>query len=31
MLGQVATAAKSLEGEINDARKMAFAMAGQFH
>lgn len=31
MLGQIATAAKSLEGELNDARKMAFAMAGQFH
>lgn len=31
MLGQIAAAAKSLEGELNDARKMAFAMAGQFN
>jgi hypothetical protein len=31
MLGRIATAAKSLEGEVNDARKMAFAMAGQFN
>jgi Glycosyl transferase family 2 len=31
MLGQIATAAKSLEGEINEARKMAFTMAGEFN
>jgi glycosyltransferase involved in cell wall biosynthesis len=30
MLGQIATAAKSLETELNDARRMAAAMAGQF-
>ncbi len=31
MLGQIATAAKSLEGDINSARKAAFDMAGQFN
>jgi len=30
MLGQIASAVKSLEGEINGARKVAFDMAGQF-
>ncbi len=30
MLGQIVSAAKSLEGEINEARQMAFSMAGQF-
>jgi hypothetical protein len=30
MLGQIAAAVRSLEGELNDARKMAFTMAGQF-
>ena len=31
MLNSIATAAKTLEGELNDARKMAFTMAGQFN
>ena len=31
MLNQIAAAAKTLEGELNDARKMAFTMAGQFN
>jgi hypothetical protein len=31
MLDRIATAAKSLEGDINDARRTAFAMAGQLN
>ena len=31
MLGRIATAAKALEGQVNEARRMAIAMAGQFN
>jgi hypothetical protein len=31
MLNQIAAAAKVLEGELNEARTMAFTMAGQFN